>query len=74
MVSFVSIKQMSILFHRALAVEQRVGWREYWGFLGGFVNLASEEGLATLEKYLKNKTQQVGGFLNRKGEKWGRWV
>lgn len=40
---------------RCLAKEQNVGWKEYWSFLGEFVDISSNEGLAKFEKYLETK-------------------
>lgn len=44
---------------RDLAREQNVGWKEYWQFLGSFVNLSSNEGLQKFEEYLKEKVEKV---------------
>lgn len=43
---------------RDLAVQQKVAWREYWEFLGSFVNLREDEGLQMLDDYLLNCDHQ----------------
>lgn len=40
---------------RDLAKQSNYQWREHWGFLGRFVDIRSEEGLACFESYLKQK-------------------
>ncbi|KAF7280255.1 hypothetical protein GWI33_006251 [Rhynchophorus ferrugineus] len=43
---------------KKLANNYNVSWREYWDFLDSFVDIASEEGLGTLEKHLKGKMKE----------------
>ncbi|CAG9823123.1 unnamed protein product [Phaedon cochleariae] len=38
-----------------LANEFDVNWKEYWPFLGSFLDIASEEGLDSLESYLASR-------------------
>lgn len=40
---------------RTLATKFHVSWKEYWPFLDKFIDLRSEEGLKSLEEYLKQK-------------------
>lgn len=40
---------------RCLAKEQNVGWKEYWSFLGEFIDIGTTEGLAKFENYLQTK-------------------
>lgn len=40
---------------RDLASEQNVGWKEYWEFLGRFLDIRSEDGLICFEAFLKQK-------------------
>ncbi|XP_068239248.1 ankyrin repeat and LEM domain-containing protein 2 homolog [Palaemon carinicauda] len=44
---------------RDLALTNGYNWNEYWSFLGSFTNLASEDGLAKLEKHLRLKFMQL---------------
>ncbi|KRT82481.1 hypothetical protein AMK59_4868, partial [Oryctes borbonicus] len=44
---------------RELACEYEIGWKEYWPFLGGFVDLSSTEGLQQLEHYLESRINGV---------------
>ncbi|GJQ65297.1 hypothetical protein Trydic_g7417 [Trypoxylus dichotomus] len=44
---------------RELACKYEIGWKEYWPFLGGFVDLSSIEGLQQLENYLESRTNGV---------------
>ncbi|XP_018327433.1 uncharacterized protein LOC108738495 [Agrilus planipennis] len=41
---------------RELAAKYDIGWKEYWPFLGMFLNLASQEGLQQLEQHLETRT------------------
>lgn len=47
------------LIGRELAKEQNIKWREHWSFLGEFLNIASSDGLAKLEKYLQSRDDNV---------------
>lgn len=40
---------------RDLADENNVGWKEYWKFLGRFLDIRSDVGLACFESFLKQK-------------------
>lgn len=44
---------------RELACENKVDWKEYWDFLERYVDIASDEGLACFENYLKRKEKIV---------------
>lgn len=43
---------------RCLAKAQNVGWKEFWSFLGDFVDIASTEGLTKFENYLQQKIDE----------------
>lgn len=43
------------LIGRGLAQEQGIEWKEFWDFLGRFVDIRSEDGLQCFENYLKQK-------------------
>lgn len=43
---------------RCLAKAQNVGWKEFWSFLGEFIDIASSEGLNKLENYLQQKIDE----------------
>lgn len=40
---------------KKLAHKYEVNWKEYWPFLGSFVDITSDEGLQQLENYLANR-------------------
>lgn len=40
---------------KRLAHKYDVNWKEYWPFLGSFVDITSEEGMTLLENYLENR-------------------
>lgn len=44
---------------RELAKEQNVEWREYWDFLGDFVDISSDEGLQRFETFLATRVGDV---------------
>ena len=44
---------------RELAADQKVGWKEYWEFLGTFVDINSEDGLRRFESFLKFKEKTL---------------
>ncbi|CAG0885815.1 unnamed protein product [Darwinula stevensoni] len=44
---------------RAMAREHHVPWKEYWGFLGGFYDLSSDDGLQKLNEHLKNVSRSL---------------
>ncbi|CAG9858177.1 unnamed protein product [Phyllotreta striolata] len=46
---------------KRLADAFRVTWKEYWEFLDCFVDIASDEGLRSLEDYLWNRSVGNGG-------------
>lgn len=43
---------------RELAKEQNVEWKEYWDFLGIFIDIASDKGLEKFENFLAQKDKQ----------------
>lgn len=43
---------------RGLAHEYNVGWKEYWEFLGHFLDIRSREGLECFEDYLKTNEKK----------------
>ncbi|XP_047121211.1 ankyrin repeat and LEM domain-containing protein 2 isoform X2 [Schistocerca piceifrons] len=49
---------------RTLAHETKVGWKEYWPFLGTFTDFATKEGLDLLEAYMKKRFQETWGDDN----------
>lgn len=54
---------------RELAQENNIGWKEYWTFLGRFLDIRSDDGLLCFENYLKqkekfNKPEDVKKSLN----------
>ncbi|XP_059222566.1 ankyrin repeat and LEM domain-containing protein 2 homolog [Stomoxys calcitrans] len=51
---------------RNLAKEQNVEWQEYWDFLEKFIDIASEKGIAILEKYLAQKQADYESEQNKK--------
>ncbi|XP_061391647.1 ankyrin repeat and LEM domain-containing protein 2 homolog [Musca vetustissima] len=51
---------------RNLAKEQNVEWREYWDFLEEFIDIASEQGMKTLESYLAQKQAEYEAEQNKK--------
>ncbi|XP_052871248.1 ankyrin repeat and LEM domain-containing protein 2-like, partial [Anopheles cruzii] len=55
---------------RALALQRNVGWQEHWEFLGAFCNLASAEGLQTLDAYLAERSSEQ----RKKSEKSSKQV
>jgi len=44
---------------RGLAEKNSVPWSEFWPWLGGYVDLASKEGMVMLESYLVERTKQI---------------
>lgn len=58
---------------RELASKYEIGWKEYWPFLGGFVDLSSIEGLQQLENYLESRSNGINfnltGALNHTNTK-----
>jgi ankyrin repeat and LEM domain-containing protein 2 len=40
---------------REIALENNIGWKEYWSFLGRFLDIRSEEGLQCFESFLKQR-------------------
>lgn len=43
---------------RGLAHEYNVGWKEYWEFLGEFIDIRHSDGLERFENYLKQKEKK----------------
>lgn len=43
---------------RGLADEYNVGWKEYWDFLGVFIDIRSSDGMEKFEEYMKKKDKQ----------------
>lgn len=43
---------------RGLANEYNVGWKEYWDFLGQFLDIRSDEGMERFEEYLRKRDKQ----------------
>ena len=50
---------------RDIANKEGVSWLEFWPWLGEYLDIASDEGLQTLENYLETKTQQTRDRLER---------
>ncbi|XP_060531948.1 ankyrin repeat and LEM domain-containing protein 2 isoform X1 [Cylas formicarius] len=44
---------------KQIAQDLNIAWKEYWYFLDSFVDIASEEGLTLLEKYLSVKQDEL---------------
>lgn len=43
------------VFGRQLAKDQNIKWKEYWPFLGSFIDISSAEGLEKLEYHFKKR-------------------
>lgn len=50
-----SFFNLLIFLCRTLATKFHVSWKEYWPFLDKFIDLRSDDGLKSLEEYLKQK-------------------
>ncbi|XP_039498248.1 ankyrin repeat and LEM domain-containing protein 2 homolog [Drosophila santomea] len=48
---------------RQLARQEQLEWREYWDFLDSFVDIGAADGLARLEAYFLEKTEQQADKL-----------
>lgn len=48
---------------KRLANKYDVNWKEYWPFLGSFIDIASEEGLHLLENYMTNRYAVLNNSL-----------
>lgn len=48
---------------KTLANKYDVNWKEYWPFLGSFVDISSDEGLSLLESYLSNRYDILNSSL-----------
>ncbi|ALC49817.1 l-1-G0222 [Drosophila busckii] len=48
---------------RQLARQEQLEWREYWDFLDSYVDIASISGLARLESYLAERSEQAQAAL-----------
>ena len=51
---------------RGLAGREGVQWSEFWHWLGGYMDLASKEGLEVLETYLGERNREITVELERK--------
>nr|CAH7745431.1 unnamed protein product [Callosobruchus chinensis] len=49
---------------KRLAKDYDVSWKEYWSFLGSFIDITSEEGLHLLEKYLSKRFSNLNDSLH----------
>lgn len=54
---------------RCLAKDQKIGWQEYWSFLGEFTDLSTIDGLTKFEEYLKQRIDEKSNTPTRPAPK-----